>query len=74
MMDLHDLILIFASGVAGFTLHILLEACADQRSKHLRDDWERASKYARECELREAYRAGQESTGYMRIEAPTPWQ
>ena len=32
MMDFHDLILIIASGVAGFTLHILLEAWAGHRS------------------------------------------
>lgn len=74
MMDFHDLILIIASGVAGFTLHILLEAWADHRSKRLREGWEKATEYARNCELREAYRAGQESMGGMRIEAPAPWQ
>lgn len=74
MMDFHDLILILASGVAGYTLHFLLETWADCRAKHLRDEWEKATEYARNCELREAYRAGQESMGGMRIEAPTPWQ
>ena len=74
MMDLHDLILITASGVAGFVLHILLETWADYRAKHLREDWEKATKYARDCELREAYRAGQENASGRHIEAPTPWQ
>lgn len=69
-MPLHDLILITASAVMGFTAHVLLVLWADRRAKPMRDGWEQATEYARKCDLREAYRQGQSNPQY--IEAPTP--
>ncbi len=73
-MDLHDLILIVAAGVAGFALRCLLEIWADHRAKPYREGWEKADKIARECQLNEAYRMGQEKAGIRFIDAPTPYQ
>ena len=76
-MELHDLILICASLVAGFTLHILLELWADHRAKPYRDGWRQSYNTAVNCQMREAYRAGQEQVYLQQphvIDAPAPWQ
>ena len=74
MMDLHDLILISASGVAGFVLHCLLEIWADHRAKPYVEGWQKSDEIARNLQLREAYRYGQDQAYPRAIEAPTPYQ
>ena len=73
-MDLHDLILIVAAGVAGFALHCLLEIWADHRAKPFRDGWQKATDEANRYRLNEAYRLGQEQAINQMTEAPIPWR
>ena len=73
-MDLHDLILIVAAYVAGIATDKLLHIWADRRAKPYIDGWQKADTIARECQLKEAYRIGQEQARARITEAPTPQQ
>ncbi len=76
-MELHDLILICAGFAAGFATCHLLRVWADHRAKPYRDGWEKSYNIALNCQLREAYRAGQEQKYLQQPQvndAPIPWQ
>ena len=74
MMDLHDLILIAAAFVVGFCTCYLLRVWADHRAKPYLEGWQAADKIARECQLKEAYRIGQDQACQRVIDAPVPYQ
>ncbi len=75
-MTPHELLLIGAAFVAGFGTRVLLVIWADRRAKPYHDGWQKSHDLAMNCQLREAYRAGQDNvTQHLQtIEAPTPYR
>lgn len=71
MITLHELILISSSAVMGFTLRMLLEIWANRKVRPVQNGLDKANEYARQCDLREAYRAGQNNPRYIEAPAPT---
>lgn len=76
-MTFHEILLIIAAFAAGFATKVLLNIWAEHKVSFYREGWKSSNDQVHTCQLREAYRAGQDQARSERvIEAPTPyyWQ
>ncbi len=76
-MPIHDLILVCAGFMAGFCVCFLLRVWADHRARPYREGWEKSYSVALSCQMREAYRQGQQQGQIVYVtpmEAPAPYE